>query len=297
MPFHAYLCPNYRLLRLLPLAPCAASLWPLSAAPTLLTSSTSRVRGSREVAELAAAWQACGYGLPLAEAAGAAWRKQAALQWHAQQWEQAPEQRQVSALLAALNDAGGLASMQQQLSAAQPVVAAVAPQPPQLPVQPAVPQLQLRPQSAAHQPQLSSAAASRKEEEQQLWLDDSAAAEESQGMLPPLPSSPPPPPLPPASSDSAPPPPALDAVAVLSGVPAGDLPVAHAALATALYRAVPASEPGAAAKRAALSTLLRLGLSPYGVHGGTFRQLPVPASQVQEALREVSWQRQRLQPC
>ena len=39
--------------------------------------------GSREVAELAAAWQACGYGLPLAEAAGAAWRKQAALQWHA----------------------------------------------------------------------------------------------------------------------------------------------------------------------------------------------------------------------
>ena len=225
-----------------------------------------------EVAELAAAWQACGYALPLPEAAGAAWRKQAALQWHAQQWQQAPDERlrQVPSLLAVLNDAGGLELMQQQLSAAQPGAT----------------------QRLSAAPSAEQGGMPHKQPLQRQQPDDCAAAASPQSVLPPLPSSTPSPP--PASSDSAAPPPALDAVAVLSGVPADDLPTAHAALATALYRAVPASEPGAAAKRAALSTLLRLGLSPYGVHAGTFRQLPVPASQVQEALREVSWQRQRL---
>ncbi|PSC73107.1 3-ketoacyl-thiolase peroxisomal [Micractinium conductrix] len=150
--------------------------------------------GSGEVAELAAAWQACGYALPLAEALGAAWRKQAALQWHAQQWQQAPDERlrQVPSLLAALADAGGLALMQQQLAALQ--------------------------------------------------------------------------------ADSL----------------NYDLPAAAAALSAALYRAVPASEPGAAAKRAALSALLHLGLACVDGVEGSYCQLPVPAVHVQEALREAA---------
>ena len=306
------------------------------------------------MAALAAAWQACGYALPLAEAAGAVWRKQAALQWHAQHGKQAAEERQqhIPALLAALADTEGLARTEQQLPVGAPLpVAAAAEQAPppaaaaaaaavvpaHLPAaaefaQPPARPIDEQPPAAAGQQVEPPAAAA-------------AAASRRRGSLPeastPLPSSSlrkvtpghdareaPAPrqqeegrqqrreqhqrreqpqrdpgrpsergdssarPVHPAGAAQPPPEPGPPAVpnhrrVVLPGVPAGDLPAAQAALADAISRVVPASERDAAAKRAALSALLRLGLLPYGVQASSYRQLRVSASDVQEAMREV----------
>ncbi|KAL4448578.1 hypothetical protein ABPG75_005797 [Micractinium tetrahymenae] len=75
--------------------------------------------GRQELAQLQAAVQQRGQALPLAQAADAAWRKQAALRWHAQHAGQPQQERQalLAGLLLELQDAAGVAGMHQQLEA------------------------------------------------------------------------------------------------------------------------------------------------------------------------------------
>ncbi|KAL4448576.1 hypothetical protein ABPG75_005795 [Micractinium tetrahymenae] len=83
--------------------------------------------GQQGLARLQAAMHQRGLALPLAQAAAAAWRKQAALRWHAQHGRQVPEEQHAHApaLLQQLHDTAGLAGMQQLLQAESPAEHAV----------------------------------------------------------------------------------------------------------------------------------------------------------------------------
>ncbi|KAL4433969.1 hypothetical protein ABPG75_000410 [Micractinium tetrahymenae] len=77
--------------------------------------------GKAEAAELAEAYSKAGLVLSLAEAPAVAWRKQAALHWHAQHWSLPPLERQqrLLSLLAALANGGSQAAQAQQRQEAQ----------------------------------------------------------------------------------------------------------------------------------------------------------------------------------